>query len=237
MWPPPNCFWSCFFTWKPTNKSENPEKWLVNAVLPTNMKSPNGESHSDMSPYCWCFRNPGKLTSWGTGSLSHFLDGFYTSKRWLFRISEPSTVCHLSVMTSKPPPVSMSAWPSPRRVAPVAWSWDARDFLRHFIGKLMGQPFYTNGWLTQLDDDDDDDEEQNLYILIGNACKSSISIHFKYCWLFPVPGFDKSTCPGRVATALFLIHVHCTNDCGSSLTRMETSKKKVPLFHAGGKPP
>ena len=45
----------------------------------------------------------------------------------------------------------------------------------------------TKGWLTQLedDDDDDDDDEQNLYILIGNACKSSISIPFKnWFWLF-----------------------------------------------------
>ena len=32
------------------------------------------------------------LTGWGNGSLSEYLIGFFTSKRWLFGISEPSTV-------------------------------------------------------------------------------------------------------------------------------------------------
>ena len=39
---------------------------------------------------CWWFRNPA-FTSWGNGSLSHYLQGFI-HPRWLFGISEPSTV-------------------------------------------------------------------------------------------------------------------------------------------------
>ncbi len=42
--------------------------------------------------YCWWWKKSGKLTSWGNGSLSH--SGFQKHPRWLFGISEPSTVSH-----------------------------------------------------------------------------------------------------------------------------------------------
>ena len=40
---------------------------------------------------CW-WQKSGEKTSWGKGSLSQYLQGFIIHPRWLFGISEPSTV-------------------------------------------------------------------------------------------------------------------------------------------------
>ena len=82
----------------------------MEGIEPTWMKSKYGGFWLHL---CWWFRNPA-FTSWGKGSLSHYLQGFYTSKRWLGmgflnqqqmlklgegvgnRISESSTVSFIS---------------------------------------------------------------------------------------------------------------------------------------------
>ena len=49
-----------------------------------------GDLGGSTDPYCWWFRNPA-FTSWGTGSLSHYLQGFVHPR---CQVSEPSTVSH-----------------------------------------------------------------------------------------------------------------------------------------------
>ena len=51
--------------------------------------------------YCWWFRNP-ELISWGKGSLSHYLQGFYTS-RVVIAGFQPSTV-----------PLCLPCWAPPK---------------------------------------------------------------------------------------------------------------------------
>ena len=53
-----------------------------------NLKKDQGLKIENRS-YCWWFRNPPPVE---IGNLSHYLQGFITSKRWLFGVSEPSAV-------------------------------------------------------------------------------------------------------------------------------------------------
>ena len=64
---------------------------------PVQWKAPTGETHMKSS---WCFQNIRlmeeiRLSPVDMVRYPIVFDGFYTSKRWLFGISEPSTVCFL----------------------------------------------------------------------------------------------------------------------------------------------
>ena len=58
------------------------------------------ENNSQMDPSLLMVQTSGKLTSWGKGSLSHYLQGFKNIPGGDRRISEPSTVWFFQERTS-----------------------------------------------------------------------------------------------------------------------------------------
>ena len=92
----------------------HPDQQIVPAMTGTTCHANKQRDGTD-----WWFRNPA-FTSWGNGSLSHYLQGLCIYPRWLFGISSINSMFH----PSKYPPGNPTAnlclkirpWISPKRI-------------------------------------------------------------------------------------------------------------------------